>query len=286
MEQIIAPKRIEVELLAEERDKFSDWEINTAEDPFWERYAEREELEWCEADLILCGSEFVRDGVARCGGAEKKCRVVPYGVDIPQREAKSGKRKAANEVDKPHHAGTFHRGMMERKGPLRVLTIGAVGLRKGSPYVLQAAKQLKRKAAFRLVGNIAVSPQARDELRKHVELIGPVPRSEISQHFTWADVFLLPSLCEGSATVTYEALAHGLPVVCSANTGSVVRHGEEGFLVPIRDVEAIVERLERIVGDWELRIRMSDSARARAEEFTIELYGQRLLAALREEIPA
>jgi glycosyltransferase involved in cell wall biosynthesis len=65
-----------------------------------------------------------------------------------------------------------------------------------------------------------------------------------------------------------------------------VRDGEEGFLVPIRDVEAIVERLERFVGDWELVTRMGDSARARAEEFTVELYGQRLLAALRDMVPA
>ena len=144
---------------------------------------------------------------------------------------------------------------------------------------------MKGKAVFRLVGNIDVSSQARDELRKHVELVGPVPRSEISEHFTWADVFLLPSVCEGSAAATYEAVAHGLPVVCTANTGSVVRDGEEGFLVPIRDVESIVERLERFARGWELRARMGGSGRARAEEFTVELYGQRLLAALGEVMP-
>src|SRR5208283_380502 len=111
--------------------------------------------------------------------------------------------------------------------PLRVLTVGTVGLRKGSPYVLEAAKQLTGKAVFRMVGGIGVTREAETQLREHLELTGAVSRNEIAKHFEWADVFLLPSICEGSATVTYEALAHGLPVICTPNTGSVVRDGME-----------------------------------------------------------
>src|SRR5476651_1578591 len=100
---------------------------------------------------------------------------------------------------------------MPHHGPLRVLTVGAVGLHKGSPYVLAAARQLRHGATFRMVGQIKGRPAAVAQLRVAVELCGPVPRSEMLAHFQWADVFLLPSLCEGSATVAYEALACGLP---------------------------------------------------------------------------
>src|SRR6202030_2558360 len=106
--------------------------------------------------------------------------------------------------------------------------------------------RLRGRAEFRLVGLSHVSTTALAELRSVVQLVGAVPRSEILAHYAWADVFLLPSICEGSATATYEALAAGLPVVCTPNTGSVVRHGREGFVVPVRDVEALVAALEQL----------------------------------------
>ena len=104
-------------------------------------------------------------------------------------------------------------------GPLRVLTVGTVCLRKGAPYVLEAAKRTKDIATYRMVGPIGVTPQAEATLRQHLELTGAVPRSRIIEHYRWADVFLLPSLCEGSANAIYEALATGLPVICTPNAG-------------------------------------------------------------------
>jgi glycosyltransferase involved in cell wall biosynthesis len=108
-----------------------------------------------------------------------------------------------------------------------------------------------------------------------------VPRSELAKHFEWADVFLLPSICEGSATVTYEALAHGLPVVCTANTGSVVRDEVDGFIVPARDPAAVTARLCRLLEDPELLDRLSSNAATRAKQFTVVKYGDRLTSVLR-----
>jgi glycosyltransferase involved in cell wall biosynthesis len=131
-----------------------------------------------------------------------------------------------------------------------------------------------------MVGTLAVTLQTQAQLREHLELIGRVPRNEVRQHFEWADVFLLPSVCEGSATVSYEALAYGLPVICTPNTGSVVRDGVDGFIIPMRDVDAIQDRLERLASDIDLRVYMSAKARERAEEFTLAAYGRRLVSAL------
>ena len=136
-----------------------------------------------------------------------------------------------------------------------------------------------------MVGNIAVTREAEAQLREHLEMTGPVPRNELAGHFAWADVFLLPSLCEGSATVTYEALAYGLPVICTANTGSVVRDGVEGFIVPIRDAAAIVDRLRQLLDDSDLLKRMSANGAVRAKEFTVAKYGDRLTSALRMSFP-
>jgi glycosyltransferase involved in cell wall biosynthesis len=261
MEQTIAPSRIERQLLAEEARRFPHWQ-KIPEDDAAEAYMLREEAEWKVADRILCGSTFVAEGVRSCGGPTARCEVVPYGIDLCR---PISTRRSKNHTRAP--------------GPLRVLTVGAVGLRKGAPYVLEAARLMKAEAQFRMVGAIEVQPEAERELREALELAGPVPRAELEKHFRWADVFLLPSLCEGSATVTYEALAAGLPVVCTSNTGSVVRDELDGYIVPVRDVDSIVRVLCHVRND-DVRQRMSLSATLRASEFTLESYRHRLIKAL------
>jgi len=261
-EQTIAPMRLELDLLGDEASRFPGWEAST-EDAGAADYCDREEEEWTLADMILCGSEFVRDGIANCGGPVKKCVVVPYGVDLPTEKSEVRSQKS----ERGNH-------------PLRVLTVGTVGLRKGSQYVLEAAKQLKGKAVFRIVGTIGVTREAETQLRGYVQLTGPVPQTEIAGHFSWADVFLLPSLCEGSATVTYEALAYGLPVICTPNAGSIVRDAVDGFIVPTRDAEAVAKRLRELSEDSALLEQVSTSASERAKEFTVAKYGERLMSAI------
>ena len=115
-----------------------------------------------------------------------------------------------------------------------------------------------------------------------VEHLGRVGHAEMPARMAAADVFVFPSLFEGSAVVTYEALACGLPSVVTPNAGSVVRDGVEGFVVPARDVEALAERMERLGSDPALRARMSAEARARAEAFGWARYHAAVVDAMRE----
>ena len=103
-----------------------------------------------------------------------------------------------------------------------------------------------------------------------------MPFHEVHALFQDADILVYPSLHEGSAFVTYEALASGLPVITTPNAGSVVRDGVEGYIVPVRDVDALAERIERLRADLTLRARMAASARARALEFTWDAYRARV----------
>lgn len=257
VEQTMAPRLTEEGLLHSEIAQFPDWESPLDEDLFGPSFCERERMEWECADLILCGSEFVRESIAACHGPVERCRVVPYGVD--------------------HTYFAINPNRMLHGRPLRVLTVGTIGLRKGAPYVLAAARQLKGMADFRMAGPIEVLPEAERQLRADLELTGQVPRSEILKHYAWADVFLLPSLCEGSATVVYEALAAGLPVICTPNTGSVVRDGVDGFIVPIRDSQTIAKKLSELADSPAQLAEMSQNARRRAVEFSLQEYRRRLV---------
>jgi glycosyltransferase involved in cell wall biosynthesis len=258
VEQTIAPRRIEDQLLKTEQIQHPDWQATIPDDENVDAFVRRETAEWAEASLILCGSQFVKDGIASCGGPVERCVVLPYGID-----------------------GSFKMMRGNRtSGLLRVLTVGEVGLRKGAPKVFKLAEKLKGRAVFRWVGPISLLPAARERLAAVVELKGPVPRTEIQPDFYWADVFLLPSICEGSATVTYEALAAGLPVITTPNAGSIVEDGVSGFLIPPSDTGLMVEMLARLALDRALLNKMSIDAVERAQFGSYSAYAQRLHAAL------
>ena len=258
MEQTIVPRAIEEALLADGRSRYPGWEPECLKSGAAEALAQREREEWDEADMIVCGSEFVRDGIRRCGGPVERCVVVPYGVD-----------------------SNFALGTHERSGGLlRVLTVGHVGLRKGAGCALEVAKALRGIAEFRWVGLVTLLDKAQAEMARHIELTSAVVRDDIMKHYTWADVFFLPSICEGSATATYEALACGLPVVTTPNAGSTVRDGVDGFIVPVYDVPAMVERLRQLHDDRALLARLGQAAALRSVDLSLAAYQKRLLEAL------
>lgn len=259
LEQTIAPYGLEQRILKEERQAHPGWE-EIPEDRLAGEYAAREQEEWGFAERILCGSDFVRQGIAACAGPVDKCVLVPYGIDFS-----------------PSPNFTLPEYRKREPRPLRVLVAGTVCLRKGSPYVLEAARRLSGEAHIRMAGTIQITPHAQALLAAHVELLGSLPRSEMKEQFAWADLFLLPSLCEGSATVCYEALAWGLPVICTPNSGSIVRHGLDGFIIPPRNVQPLVAAIQKLEADCDLLEQMSRNAKERAKQFTLEAYGRRLL---------
>ena len=272
MEQTNATRLVWSELLRREREKHPGWEdadaASTIDGDILARYREA----WALADLIICGSEFAKEGVRRCGGPASKCTVVPYGVDLgdPRGRDPAWRRGVIEERYARRRAGE----------PLRVLTVGSVGLNKGAPYVLEAARAFGRRARFRMVGGLNISRRAADRLARDVELTGLVPRHEVWAHYRWADVFLFPSVCEGSAGVIYEALACGLPVICTPNTGSVVRDGVEGFIVAPSSGEAVIAALEKVMASPELWLPMAQNAFATSDQMDVKHYGERLLKAV------
>lgn len=211
------------------------------------------------ADRILAPSSYVRDTLVEAGVAPERIALLPYGVDT--RRFRPG----------PEHA-------VPRGGrPLRLLFVGQIGQRKGLRYLLEALRRLPREGyELTLAGSLAVPPAALAPYRGLYRHLPNQPYHRIHEVFQAADVFVYPSLHEGSALAVYEALASGLPVVTTRNTGSVVRDGKEGLLVPIRDPEALAGALETLRGDEARRLEMAQAARRRAETFTWRRYAEDL----------
>lgn len=207
------------------------------------------------ADCVLAASDYVRQSLVAIGVPSSRIAIVPYGVDTER----------------------FRPGSERNDKIFRVLFVGQLSQRKGIKYLLEAFKQLRLpRAELILVGNIIGSGRGLSAYREIFTQANHVPHREVHEYYQRADIFVYPSLHEGSALATYEALASGLPVIATPNCGSVVRDGVDGFIVPIRDVEALKEKILFLYENRALREEMSRRARQRAEEFTWAAYQRRV----------
>ena len=96
-----------------------------------------------------------------------------------------------------------------------------------------------------------------------------------------ADVFVLPTLDEGFAAVQLQAMACGLPLLTTTNSGGedVLREGREGFVVPIRNPEALAEKIDWFASHPQERRAMGHSAVTASAGFTWDRYGDEIVAA-------
>ncbi len=231
LDQTLAERSLVHQLLLEEEQYWPEWSLSpfTVNEADLE-LAQREQREQDLADHIICGSNFVKHSLIARGVAANKISVVALG-----------RRKEGQLLD----PNLDRKTPQDRGDGLRILFAGGVGLRKGIPYLLEALRYLKGKIPFtcKVVGSLEIKPQRVAEYNDICNFLGRVPRSQMADLYAWADVFLLPSICEGSAMVTYEALSWGLPVITTHNAGSIVRDTVDGWLVPIRDSEAIAKKL-------------------------------------------
>jgi len=251
----------DIELLRQENER------HAAE--FREELPSSELIDLCreeigQADMILVGSDFVKDSLLRTGVAAHKVAVLPYGANLD----------------------LFHPpARREPCEPLTAVYAGQLTLRKGVTYLLEAFQGIQQSVCrLLLIGGRAEDARLLDRYGVVFEHVPFVPRTELARLLREADFFVYPSLLDGSALVTYEALASGLPVITTPNSGSVVRDRIEGFIVPPRDVDALRDRIERLIRDRDLRREMSLNARKRAEEYSWSKYHERLAALVRASL--
>jgi glycosyltransferase involved in cell wall biosynthesis len=198
LDQTAAPWRFNTRLLLEEQARWPGWEDAPADIDARGQMARREEAEWALADRIICGSSFVIDAVRAVGGPAEKCSVVRYPVP-----------NAPAPTQPPN-----------RDRRLRVLFVGTLQLRKGIQYVHETARRLGRTDFdFRAVGPSSLTQNAERLIRATIDIRGRVTPHEVWKHYSWADVFFLPTLSEGSSNACLEALGAGLPVVTTAAAG-------------------------------------------------------------------
>ena len=159
--------------------------------------------------------------------------------------------------------------------PYELLAIGAVIPRKGYTVLIDALSQMTcRDWRLTIVGATSHNPIytnkvheaiAQAGLYRQVELTGAISDHDLQVRFSKADVFVMPSLFEGYGMVLSEAVARGLPIVCSTGGAMAETVSDDiAIKVPPGDVQALAKALDIILIDGALRKKLSDASWAEA----------------------
>jgi glycosyltransferase involved in cell wall biosynthesis len=223
------------------------------------RVIDRALREYEEADVIVAPSRFVIETFLARGIPEEKLKLVPW---------------AAMPVVPTHDPSP----PPEQERPT-ILFVGGCSLRKGTPSLIESARALRGRANFRIVGQPNPRLFSRvGGLPDNVVAVGHVTGEQLASEFRGADIFVLPSIEDGSALVTIEAMLAGLPVVVSDQAGAaLITEGLSGFEFSAGDSAALTERLLVLVTDPDLRYRTGRAAKAAATTRTSETYGDELM---------
>jgi len=199
---------------------------NCAYPPFSTSWYERCRATLQEVDYVLSPSSFVTRSFLERGFKPEQILRNVYPLDLSCFQADSSPRR--------------------KDRPLTVINTGSLSLRKGTPYLLEAFRLIRQKEPnSRLLLMDTVRDDIKGVLAKYGDLpidwSPALPHLALATRLRSADVFILPSLEDGFARTVAEALACGLQVVTTPNTGAsdLVRPGENGEVVPIRDAQAL-----------------------------------------------
>ena len=251
--------RLQDQLLREEHDSWGVPFLGI--DP---RTIDREELEYAEADCITVPSTFAFRSFVEQAVPAEKLQLLPYGVNVAHFQPVS--EPPAKRFD--------------------VLFVGGMSLRKGIQYLVQAYQKINHSAkSLTFVGAPSKQLIALLKLRglwpDEARVLGHVPQSELKHIMSVSHVLVLPSVEDGFGMVMAQAMACGCPVIASRNTGSedLFRDGEEGYTVPIRDINALTEKLQQLADYPDKRYDMGQKALARVKSLGgWDSYGDQAIA--------
>lgn len=194
----------------------------------------REEREYQLADKIVVLSTFARTSFLDQGVPEGKIRLLPLGARLS--------RFSADDQTLQGRCSRITSGR-----PLRVLYVGNVSARKGIRDIGVTARHLAGRMEFRCVGGVEAGVRALSRsLKTWIDFTGKLDESSLPDQYAWGDIFLFPTIEDGFGVVLAQAQAAGLPIIATSNCSApdFVVPGKTGWIVPIRDTDAIEARLE------------------------------------------
>jgi hypothetical protein len=211
-------------------------------------------------DYFFSPSSYSTRFLETSGIPRSKIIEIPFGVDV--------------DLFKPIVEKT--------NNPIRFCFSGGISRRKGIDSLLRVwGKKPFKDAELHLYGKIRDGLEKSIHSNRNVFCHGHIP---LYDELPMNHIFVFPSTLEGSAKSVYEAMACGLPVITTPESGSVVRDSIDGFIIEKGNDGALLAAMNTLYADEQKRKEMSVNARKRAIEFTWERYARSVWDAYRRVI--
>jgi glycosyltransferase involved in cell wall biosynthesis len=194
----------------------------------------QEEKEYRLADRVVVLSAFALNSFLAQGFSRSRLRCLPLGASM-------------NAFRPTTEVAQARRARILRGLPLQVLYTGAISMQKGFWDLTAVARRIDRERfRIRCVGTI--TPEARHlatEVNDLIEFTPKQPQSGLPEIYSTGDLFLFPTLQDGFPIVLAQANANGLPIITTPNCcgPEFIQEGKTGWIVPIREPQAIIDRL-------------------------------------------
>jgi glycosyltransferase involved in cell wall biosynthesis len=255
--QPIAVAEYALEVLSNEAQRFPQFASTLRYNWFPPKELERRKEERQLADAIFCASSFTRRTLVEQGVLADKIVVEPYGVDQ-----------------------SLFRPTLHKYPKFSIIWAGSFTQTKGIIYLLEAmASHPVPDMELVLAGYPfgKVDPVRAYEDRVHVRRLGHVRRGQLAEIMARCHVHVFPTILDGFGRNIIEAMACGLPVITTPNCAGpdLIEDGVSGFIVPIRDIDAICQRLFWIHSHPDEGMQMGERGRLRIASFTQQDYRRR-----------
>jgi glycosyltransferase involved in cell wall biosynthesis len=220
-------------------------------------------IELNEADYIFVSSQFCAETYIEYGINKEKLIVIPRGFDSKKYLPRSKQQKNDKFI---------------------LLFVGNLQARKGIKYILEAWVKVNLKnSELWFVGEVGNEVSHVINLFKHrcpnIKFFGKI--KDPSKIYQEASAFVFPSLDEGSAKVTYEAMASALPCIFTKNSGAMA-NDESAIFVPPRSTKALASSIKLLYDNIKLRNSMGKRARSYIKKYTWEFYQANLIKAYKK----
>ena len=216
-------------------------------------------LIWKNSSAVIANSQGLRE-LALKTNSKQEIGVIYNGIDIADFAPDYGKRP----TDK------------------LIVTLGAsrITTRKGIEYLIKAFKKLVPKYPSIYLKAMGDGDEKNNlenltkefGLAENIEFIGRIPREKTTPFYQEASIFVLPSLNEGMSNAMLEALSAGLPLLATDTGGTkeIVEDGKNGFIIKMKDSDDIADKIEILIKNAELRMKMGNESRKKAEKMSWE----------------
>jgi glycosyltransferase involved in cell wall biosynthesis len=249
------------ELFQQEIEKIPEAKASLMEETEMSPLFAHNDESFAHADAVICASAFTSHSLSAAGSLAP-AHVVGYGVDLDLFSARTVAPSAK---------------------PLTVGFVGALSQRKGARYLLGALAALpKREAKLVIYTRAAID---RDLLRGFesvdIEIKGGLSDAQLSADLKQCDLIALPSIAEGFGLVILEAMACGVPVLCTTSTGGAdfIKHRQNGLLIAPGSAALIEQELAWSLTHRDELFQIGQSARREAEKHTWAEYRRKFFAA-------